>query len=288
MSVGKSQTLRGETLVEVAIAITVFCVVSVVSLTLMGQGIATTQSSLELTMARNEIDAQAEALRFIHNSFLAERELPENQQQYRSLWLRLTRTSRESSNGLANEPDKIAPFNGIPCQELYNKSDTSQKSIFHNKAFVLNTRLLEPEHNNFNFNGYFGSNAPDNNYTKLMDDIIVDSRVGEDKNKFSAAPLYPRLVFSRYGSSNSNQNSAAELQDDTDHLYRQVAKAEGIWVISVRDTTSSPKVATQAADTADFYDFHIRTCWYSPGHSVPSTIGTIVRLYNPEVVEGAK
>ena len=32
---------------------------------------------------------------------------------------------------------------------------------------------------------------------------------------------------------------------------------------------------------AGYIDFHIRACWDSPGQSVPVTIGTIVRLYEP-------
>lgn len=50
-------------------------------------------------------------------------------------------------------------------------------------------------------------------------------------------------------------------------------------MIAVRDDTAG------TAETPEFFDFHIRTCWYAPGVKRPSTIATIVRLYNPELTE---
>lgn len=62
---------KGDTLIEVLFAVTVFSLVAVGSLSIMNQGTATAQSSLEITLVRQEIDAQAEALRFIHDSYIA-------------------------------------------------------------------------------------------------------------------------------------------------------------------------------------------------------------------------
>lgn len=61
----------GDTLIEVLFAVTVFSLVAVGSLSIMNQGTATAQRSLEITLVRQEIDAQAEALRFIHDSYIA-------------------------------------------------------------------------------------------------------------------------------------------------------------------------------------------------------------------------
>jgi len=62
---------KGDTLIEVLFAVTVFSLVAVGSLSIMNQGTATAQRSLEITLVRQEIDAQAEALRFIHDSYIA-------------------------------------------------------------------------------------------------------------------------------------------------------------------------------------------------------------------------
>jgi type II secretory pathway pseudopilin PulG len=61
----------GDTLIEVLFAVTVFSLVAVGSLSIMNQGTATAQHSLETTLVREQIDAQAETLRFIHDSYIA-------------------------------------------------------------------------------------------------------------------------------------------------------------------------------------------------------------------------
>lgn len=54
---------RGDTIIEVLLAITVFSLVSVATMTIMNQGTNAAQRALEITHVRQEIDAQAEALR---------------------------------------------------------------------------------------------------------------------------------------------------------------------------------------------------------------------------------
>lgn len=67
----KRSGIRGDTLIEVLFAVTVFSFVAVGALAIMNQGSATAQHSLETTLVRAEIDAQAETLRFIHDSYIA-------------------------------------------------------------------------------------------------------------------------------------------------------------------------------------------------------------------------
>jgi type II secretory pathway pseudopilin PulG len=63
---------RGDTIIEVMFAVTVFSLVIVGSLTIMNQGTAAAQRSLEVTLARQQIDAQADTLRFMHDSYVAQ------------------------------------------------------------------------------------------------------------------------------------------------------------------------------------------------------------------------
>ena len=270
-----SVTKRGDTIIEVVIAITVFCMVSIISVTLMNNGISAAEGALETIMARNEIDAQAEALRFIQNSFLAERELPVENQQYTKLWRRLTRSSDECSYligedgageqcGLAIDAINLPDFDRDTCEEIY-----ADGAMGNAHAFILNTRHIEPS-----------GNLSDFEYTKLLDNIVVSAARYPDA--FKEAPLSPRIVFSYrgYDSSGGTSDDLTE-QDDmgADRLYRMVSHAEGIWVIAVRGPISVSKTEPE------FFDFYIRTCWYESGQNFPSIIGTIVRLYNPEVVE---
>ena len=62
---------RGDTLIEVLFAVSVFSFVVVGALVLMNQGTAASQRSLEITLVRQQIDAQAEVLRYMHDSYVA-------------------------------------------------------------------------------------------------------------------------------------------------------------------------------------------------------------------------
>lgn len=64
----KKKTLRGDTLVEVMFAVGIFAMVAISLATTMNDMLGKSQSAIEIVMARSEIDAQAEALRFIENS----------------------------------------------------------------------------------------------------------------------------------------------------------------------------------------------------------------------------
>jgi len=60
----------GDTLIEVLFAVSVFSLVAVAAISLMNSGINTAQKALEITQVRQQIDAQAEALRFVHHGYV--------------------------------------------------------------------------------------------------------------------------------------------------------------------------------------------------------------------------
>lgn len=60
----------GDTLIEVIFAITVFSFIVVTAMSLMNQGVAAAQRSLEITIVRQQMDGQAEVLRFLHESYV--------------------------------------------------------------------------------------------------------------------------------------------------------------------------------------------------------------------------
>lgn len=59
---------RGDTIIEVIFAIVIFVMVAVSSLVIMNKGIATGERALEVTLVRQQINSQAEALRYIHEA----------------------------------------------------------------------------------------------------------------------------------------------------------------------------------------------------------------------------
>lgn len=62
---------RGDTLIEVLFATATFSLVAVGGIAIMNKGTAASQRALEITLVRNEIDAQAETLRFLNASYIA-------------------------------------------------------------------------------------------------------------------------------------------------------------------------------------------------------------------------
>ena len=270
----KNLLKKGDTIIEVTFAISVFSLVSIISMQVMDRNLATIQSALEVEMARNEIDAQAEALRFIQNAYLSERELvkcksgsTEKCREYQDLWLLLSRNSTSVSgtsagDGLANDPSKISQYISTACSVYYDTSNNldAVHNIFADNAFVINTRNLDPTPANIKYT------------------VIQTSGTNNQSDKFKEASLYPRILFSK----GTIVGSSEEHPMREPFIYDDVALAEGIWVIAARDMTKG------ASATPEFYDFHIRTCWFAPGHERPTIVGTTIRLYNPEMVEEQK
>lgn len=62
--------MRGDTIVEVMFAFAVFGMVAVGAFMLANRATASLQSSLEITLVREQMDAQAETLRFLNQSYV--------------------------------------------------------------------------------------------------------------------------------------------------------------------------------------------------------------------------
>ena len=258
---------RGDTLIEVTFAIAVFCLVSAITMMVMNSDLAAMQATMELTMARNEIDAQAEAIRFIHNNYNSERELVEEKRVYENLWLKITRDEStvigtSSGSGLVNSPNNLSRFYSTDCSKYYDFGKTTTTDGIHNiqldHAFIINTRKIDP---------------------KNVTSTILSAK--KNPNKFKETTLYPRVIFESTTPSAGNTDDS--LYETNMALYNQVARAEGLWVIGVKqENKNEPGKAPQ------YFDFHIRACWYAPGRSTASTIATIIRLYNPEYIQEIK
>ena len=67
----KKGNSRGDTLIEVLFAITIFSSVAVASISIMNQGVTVAQRALEITLVRQEIDSQAETLRYLNAAYIS-------------------------------------------------------------------------------------------------------------------------------------------------------------------------------------------------------------------------
>ena len=59
---------RGDTLVELILAVAIFSLASVSALVLMNRGIALSQNGLEVTLVREQMDGQAEMIRYLRDT----------------------------------------------------------------------------------------------------------------------------------------------------------------------------------------------------------------------------
>lgn len=226
----------GDTLVEVTLAIGIFSMVAIAVVAVMTGGTSSAETALETTLAREEIDTQAEALRFIHSAYIAAVDAG-NDDPYVGLWGKIMDRTIDPSN--FSDYLTYAP---TTCQAVQS-SDTLTKY-----GFVINPRLL--------------STDPSNAFIQY------------NSSTFKAATTFPRLIYS------SKEASGGDTLIDTtgSTLYR----AEGIYVIAVKDNNSTQIVGnTSPSSGSGFYDFYIRTCWYGAGANTPTTISTVIRLYNP-------
>lgn len=256
---------KGDTVIEVMFAIAVFALVAILSIAMMNSGIATGERSLELVTARNELNAQAEALRFIHSSYISELTLPkcgsltaaqqdagEKCQQFADLWT-------EIKNHAVPAYDIPTPINS--CNEVYADGN---RMLQNNHAFIINARLL-------------GRYAATSNEQDRVSEIYIPATAiaryvgSEPVYVFQPASLGSRLIYTDNRNREEGNNSSVQ-QGPLPSSYTKLARAEGIWVVAVEDPSTEKR----------FYDFYIQTCWYGSGNKVPTTLDTIIRLNNPE------
>ena len=246
------RTRTGDTLIEVTIAIGIFSMIAIGVASVMSSGTSGSQTALETTLARAEIAAQAEALRFIHSSYVSSKSKENTDggnlnNPYKTIWETITANAVEANQD-------ITQFAPETCDELYNDDEVDNKNnLFAQNAFVLNVKNL--------------SDA--NTYVLAK----------ENHDKFAITTTYPRLVFNSSDNANSSDSSLYDTADSTE-LFR----AEGVYVVAVKDSDTT-QIVTDKTTTGKsaFYDFYIRTCWYGADATRPSTIATLIRLYDPSV-----
>lgn len=255
---------KGDTLIEVTLAIGIFSMVAVSVAAVMSNGTAGAETALETTLTREEIDAQAEALRFIHDSFISDQNHEDD--RYSKLWTAITENALDP---VGENINAIASYAPATCDELYTKKDDeTQSPLGAQNAFVINTNYL--------------GNYSNLDVSEVKEETIKNTIVSykNSNDKFGIASTYPHLIYHN----GSTTEDESVLTSDYDELLR----AEGIYVIAVKD--SGTTVAGEEAITTKsaFYDFYIRTCWYGVGDNFPSTISTVIRLYNPEAIVARK
>lgn len=209
MRVAARSRQQGDTIIEVVFAIIIFSFIAISSLAIMNQGIATGERALEITLVRQQINAQAEALRYIHEAYVVQ---PDTSN---TVWADLSTLQSERGTAYGQAEASRYGVDGGEC---------AVPSGSHYKPFILNARLAQ--------------------VWSVPPAVAAGPEEGH--------PPYPQVIY------------------NTDN---SVSAAYGMWIEAVPSGASAGK---------PFVDFHIRACWPAPGSAVPMTIGTIVRLYDPQ------
>lgn len=193
---------RGDTIIEVVLAVTVFSLIAVGALSVMNQGTAIAQQSLEISLVRDQMDSQADALRYAHNAYIV---------------------NLDQSDA--------------PAITVWNKIIESPVNTAQDFTSINNARQC---------------NLPSSGEYFALDIKKLDGTSG--------SPIITTI--------NSTPTTFAQL-----HYGPSSVVSDGLWT-QVVHTSSSGTIP-------GYYDFHIRACWLAPGQSIPVTLATIVRLYDP-------
>jgi prepilin-type N-terminal cleavage/methylation domain-containing protein len=208
---------RGDTLIEVLFAVSVFSLVAVGAISIMNQGTAASQRALETTLVRQQIDAQAESLRLMHDAYVA---------SYQS--------------GYVFDSSKT-PTN--PAEE-WGAMTNSIKQTAATSASAFGTATTCP--------------------TPPSGSFIIDTQnvtfIAPSQGKLQPADSYAQAVYALI--------SGAQV----------LTQSQGLWIEAI---SSQKNTSDQYQTNVGYIDFHIRACWSGAGQTIPMTIGTIVRLYEP-------
>lgn len=204
---------RGDTIIEVIVAVALFSSVLIMTFTSLNKSSAAALQTYEISQVNEQLDAQAQTLRFLHESYVS-----------------------NYSNGIAYDLTDGAGVTspGEEYQKILNKVTSAALTSASPYASVTSCPSPAPS-------GSFGLNT---RTARVQDNTA---------SLLAAGGNYARATYP------SGANSPVSLR--------------GIWIEGIRTPPVSGRLG--------FIDFHIRACWTTIGVSVPSNIGTIVRLYDP-------
>jgi len=297
-------TKKGDTLIEVMFAVGIFGLAAVGAISLMNKGLAVSQNNLETTMARQEIDTQAEALRFIHNAYLTEKETtipnadpdaePTYTNNYRNLWRAIIDQAYEpykddgnvTGTVLAEDPEffsRTIPPDSV-CDGIFTTVNSNGAFDIPQNSFVINPRGLEK----------LSDTDTDGNPITLSDTDIKQNILAVKKDSaitgvnFTLSPVYPRLLYGTNGTTSVDcQSNLSDACTENNMIAynnsrSRLDESQGIWVTAIK---SESGVTCNGDDEfrPDFYDFHIQTCWDS-ARGDAAVASSTVRLFNPDQI----
>lgn len=271
--------LKGDTLVEVTIAVGIFALVAISVVAVVNISTSGAQSALEGTLTREEVDSQAETLRFIQSAYVNDSNLDKDGAGeesklflYNAIWDEVVKNAEDN---MLNDGTEIGgsfsrDFKPDSCSELYEGDYLTEQH-----AFIIDIRKL---------NAYDDPNSEKNVYDFAKQVVLP---VAQNKDLFAAATTYPHLVYEKYDPIKDENESEDALLNQGD--FDILSRVEGIYIVGIKDKNTTSIVTEDSIENkAAYYDFYVRSCWYNAGSETPSTISTLIRLRDPDSVEVVK
>ncbi len=267
----KTNSRRGDTIVEAVIAIAIYSIVAVLAIASMNSGLKSAQKNLESTLSRAAIDSQVDSIRYIYENYIVSRTKGgSDADYYQAIWNQLINDHRlevHDTDGkrLKDYVHGLDSVAGGTCSDLMYADNNGEKS------FVINARALYSPESTVTTEvsgAKFTKNI--NQVSDARDKVILSYKDGQIKT----TPLSPRVIYNHLDNDSGNLDDSSILigsnegETDDSKLPSRVAKqSEGIWVVFVEDES---------------YDFYVRTCWNAAGEKSPSTLTTVIRLYKAD------
>lgn len=244
---------RGDTLIEVLFAVSIFSAVVVGTIVIMNQGIASAQQALEINLVRNQIDTQAELLRHLNNAKLT------------ALGRNATGDSAEWDGIVAKAGTTAADYGLISVFECTSDIDNCAPDAAGADA----TRPCEP------------ASLPNNAF-------FINPKTGAmvEKNDLvgGGSAFRPAVVFSQVQSTEKyTAQTVGEVTSVVESSNPDMVSTM-LWIqpVSSANDPNGGTLGGSALTLTKYYDFHIRACWDSPASGGGlMKLGTIVRLYVP-------
>jgi len=265
----KNKTRCGDTIIEAVIAIAIYSVVSVLALGSMNSGLKTAQKNLESTMSRAAMDAQESSLRHIYEVYNQTKEGGGKEATfYGNIWNKITGSSAGTINGGETANEERYSYVSKLDSTTRTCEDMIEKDYDNSAIFAINSRALySPE---ILTGTTLGKDFGFQKDTIARDQVIIKGEY------IKAAELYPRIIYKPLEGTTDNSTvligSNEGSDDDTEKPSRNYERAEGIWVVSVKEESREGVLKNSN-------DFYIRTCWNAAGEQLPSTFTTVVRFY---------
>lgn len=254
--------LKGDTLIEVTIAIGIFTLVAISVVAVVNISTSGAQSALENTLTRESVDSQAETIRFIQGAFDTDRDLGDltdisKINLYKALWGELKHLAEQNINFSGGIDDSLVTFQPTECNDLY---EDNKSMLMSQNAFIIDSRKL-------------ATYKEGDDLSQFIKQVVLPA--SSNPAIFVPATTYPQLTYASPDGSLIGDN----LRGST------LASAEGIYVVGIKDTSKTNIVDKEGVKTESaYYDFYVRSCWYNAGSETPTTVSTAIRLRDPEAI----